>query len=181
MAQHLDTPAVPAAADSQLSDIVAAPVVRRANEADASLVHTMLDELATHENSAHAVHSTTDDWRRMLAGPSVVVLLAFAGDRPVGYVSGTRQLNLWVGRDIFALDDLYVRAEARDRGVGGRLMAALAEHVATERLLITWGVNEDNHAGHRFYRRLGATLRTKVVAAWQPEDYTAYLDTLRRP
>lgn len=155
--------------------------VRRATVADAALVRTMLVELATHEHTAHAVHATPEDWHRMLANPSVVVLLAYIGDQPVGYVSGIRQLNLWMGRDSFAMDDLYVRPEARDQGVGGQLMAALAEHVAEGQLLITWGVRSDNDAGQRFYRRLGATLRTKVVAAWPPDAYTAYLDTHPRP
>ena len=30
-------------------------------------------------------------------------------------------------------------------------------------------MREDNHAAQRFYRRLGATLRTKVMAFWKPE------------
>jgi hypothetical protein len=29
----------------------------------------------------------------------------------------------------------------------------------------------DNDGGQRFYRRLGATLRPKVVATWAPESY----------
>jgi len=29
----------------------------------------------------------------------------------------------------------------------------------------------DNDAAQRFYRRLGATLRTKVIAAWRPHDH----------
>ena len=149
--------------------------IRRAGVDDATTVHTMLVELATHEQTAAAVHATAEDWRRMLADPAVVVLLAYDGARPVGYVSGVRRLDLWLGRDLLALDDLYVRAEARNGGVGGRLMAALAEHVADERLLITWGVREDNVAGQRFYRRLGATLRTKVVAAGQPPEYLAHV------
>ena len=155
--------------------------VRRAGVADASVVRTMLVELAVHEDTAHAVHATIGAWRRMLADPRVVVLLAFAGSRPLGYVSGVRQQNLWIGGDIFAMDDLYVRPDARDRGIGRRLMAALADHVAEDELLITWGVREDNDAGHRFYRRLGATLRTKVVATWQPDAYRAYLDSGPRP
>lgn len=150
-------------------------LIRRADADDAALVRTLLGELATHEDTAHAVRATVDDWARMLADRSVVVLLAFVDDRPVGYVSGIRQLNLWLGGDMFAMDDLYVRADARDRGVGGRLMAALAEYAAPDGLLITWGVREDNDAGHRFYRRLGARLRTKVVAAWQPGAYGEYL------
>jgi ribosomal protein S18 acetylase RimI-like enzyme len=153
--------------------------IRRATVDDAPVVRTMLIELATHENTASAVRATVDDWRRMLTNPSVVVLLAFGDGHPVGYVSGIRQLNLWLGRDIFAMDDLYVRAEARDQGIGGHLMAALAEYAADDRLHITWGVREDNDAGHRFYRRLGATLRTKVVAAWHPEASSTYLDRHR--
>lgn len=156
--------------------------VRRARPEDAGTVRCLLLELATHEETAHAVHATTEDWRRMLAEPAVLVLLAELDGAPVGYVSGVRQLNLWLGRDLFAMDDLYVRPAARDRGVGGQLMAALAEHVdgpaETDRdddgPLITWGVRQDNDAGHRFYRRLGATLRTKVVAAWTPDAYRAH-------
>ena len=150
--------------------------VLRAGAEDAVLVRTMLIELATHEHSAHAVHSTVGDWQRMLADPAVVVLVAYLDDQPVGYLSGIRQLNLWVGDELFAMDDLYVRTEARDRGIGGWLMTALAECAAESNLLITWGVREDNVAGHRFYRRLGAILRTKVVASWQPHHYRAYLD-----
>jgi ribosomal protein S18 acetylase RimI-like enzyme len=153
--------------------------IRRAGVDDAPVVRTMLAELAGHESTAEAVHATVDDWRRMLANDSVLVLLAFTGDRPVGYVSGVRQLNLWVGRDIFAMDDLYVRADARDRSIGGELMTALAEYAADDRLLITWGVREDNDAGHRFYQRLGATLRTKMVAAWPPDAYGNHLDSKR--
>ncbi|GAA1931360.1 GNAT family N-acetyltransferase [Nocardioides marmoribigeumensis] len=150
--------------------------VLRAGVEDADLVRTMLIELATHERTAHAVHSTSEDWQRMLGSEAVVVLIAYLDDEPVGYVSGIRQLNLWVGHDILAMDDLYVRAEARDRGVGNMLMAALAEVASQGDLLVTWGVRSDNDAGHRFYQRLGATLRTKVVASWRPEDYRAHLD-----
>ena len=149
--------------------------IRRAGVEDADEVRTLLIELATHENSVDAVHASVEDWRRMLADPRVVVLLAVTAGQPLGYVSGTRQLNLWQGRDIFAMDDLYVRPHVRDRGIGAQLMAALAQHVSPEESLITWGVNQDNHAGQRFYQRLGATLRTKVVAAWRPDAYTRYL------
>jgi ribosomal protein S18 acetylase RimI-like enzyme len=160
---------------STMSDMRAVSI-RRAGADDAATIHTLLLELAEHEISAHAVDATIADWRRMLASQSVVVLLALDGEHPVGYVSGVRQLNLWAGRDLLAMDDLYVREEARDRGVGGLLMAALARHVAADRLLVTWGVRADNEGGHRFYRRLGASLRTKMVAAWRPSDYTSYLD-----
>ena len=50
-------------------------------------------------------------------------------------------------------------------------MAALAALAAPERLLVRWGVEVDNVDAQRFYRRLGATLRPRVVAAWTPAAY----------
>ena len=150
--------------------------VQQAHPGDAATVRALLVELAEHERSADAVCATEADWACMLGRPDVLVLLAREGDHAVGYVSAVRTLNLWRGGDILAMDDLYVRAESRDRGVGRDLMAALATHAARDQLLVTWGVSADNHAGHRFYQRLGATLRTKVVAAWPPDEYRTYVD-----
>ena len=150
-------------------------LVRRAGPEDAGTVRTLLLELAAHEQNVDAVRSSVSDWRRLLADAAVVVLLAELDGRPVGYVSGVRQLNLWLGGDLLAMDDLYVRADHRDRGVGGRLMAVLADHARGDQLVITWGVDQDNVAGQRFYRRLGATLRTKTVASWLPRDYESHL------
>jgi GNAT superfamily N-acetyltransferase len=142
-------------------------VVRRATPEDASLVHALLCELAAHEGAAADVHVEVEDWPRLLADPGVVVLVALDGADGVGYVSAVRRLSLWRGRDILALDDLYVRLAARGRGVGGRLMAAVAAHAAAERLgVVRWEVEPENHGAHRFYRRLGATLRPKTVAVW---------------
>jgi GNAT superfamily N-acetyltransferase len=143
--------------------------IRRATPADAATVDTLVREIAEHENSLAHVRSGTADWERMLTRPDVVVLLAVDGDVPLGYASTTRKLNLWLGTDVLALDDLYVREAARNRGVGGLLMAAVAG--LADGLTIVWGARLDNEDGHRFYRRLGATLNTKVAASWEPAAY----------
>ncbi|MGY1748687.1 GNAT family N-acetyltransferase [Modestobacter sp. SYSU DS0511] len=92
-------------------------------------------------------------------------------ERAIGYVSAVRQLHLWTGGDALSLDDLYVRPGHRDAGVGRKLMAALATLAAPEQLLIRWGMEVDNADVQRFYRRLGATLRPKMLAAWTPAAY----------
>jgi hypothetical protein len=47
-------------------------------------------------------------------------------------------------------------------------------HVAGPgQLTITWGMEPDNHAAQRFDRRLGASLRDKVLAGWLPEACAA--------
>jgi ribosomal protein S18 acetylase RimI-like enzyme len=146
-------------------------VIRRATPADAADVAAMVREIAAHEDQAAHVHVSDEQWRRLLDRADVVVLLAERGDRAVGYVSAVRQLHLWTGGDVLALDDLYVRPGHRDEGVGRRLMAALAGLAEPEQLLIRWGMEADNVDAQRFYRRLGATLRPKVLAAWTPEAY----------
>lgn len=143
--------------------------IRPATPADAATVNTLVREIAHHENSLEHVLSRAGDWERMLARPDVVVLLALEGDIPLGYASTTWRINLWMGTDVLALDDLYVREAARNRGVGRELMAAVAR--LADGLTIVWGARLDNGAGHRFYRRLGARLTTKVLASWTPREY----------
>jgi ribosomal protein S18 acetylase RimI-like enzyme len=162
-----------------MTDLTASPApttVRRATPADAGDVAAMVAEIAALEDQSAAVHVDVNRWRTLLGRPDVIVLLAERDDRPVGYVSAVRQLHLWTGGDVLALDDLYVRAGSRDAGIGRELMAALATLAAPEQLLILWGVEVDNVDAQRFYERLGATLRHKVRAAWAP---AAYADVVR--
>lgn len=156
------TPSAPAAATV---------TIRRATPADAADVVAMVGEIADLEDQAAHVHVDLEQWRRLLTRPEVAVLLAERGGRPIGYVSAIRQLHLWTGTDVLNLDDLYVRPGHRDAGVGRRLMAALAAMAAPEQLLIRWGTEADNLDAQRFYSRLGAALRPKVLAAWPPSAY----------
>jgi GNAT superfamily N-acetyltransferase len=149
----------------------AAVTIRRATPADTADVAEMVREIAAHEDQSAHVHVDEAQWRAMLARPEVIVLLAERDGGPVGYVSAVRQLHLWTGGDVLNLDDLYVRPGHRDAGVGRQLMAALAALAAPDQLLIRWGMEVDNVDAQRFYRRLGATLRPKVLAAWPPAAY----------
>jgi len=149
----------------------AAVTIRRATPADAADVATMVAEIAAHEDQTAHVHVDVEQWRALLERPEVIVLLAERGGQAVGYVSALRQLHLWTGGDVLNLDDLYVRPGHRDGGAGRRLMAALAALAAPEQLLIRWGMEVDNVDAQRFYRRLGATLRPKILAAWTPAAY----------
>ena len=140
--------------------------IRRATEADAALVDILVREIAAHQGDH--VQATAADWGSMLTRDDVRVLLAFDGERPVGYVSTLRRFHLWSASDLIALDDLWVRPAARDKGVGRALMQAVADLAAPERLAIVWGARADNEAAHRFYLRLGAAMTTKAMFSWRP-------------
>lgn len=145
--------------------------IRRAASDDAEVVQTLLIELATHEGDAEHVTVTADDWREQLSDPDVIVYVAWLGDTPAGYVSATRRRYLWGGGWMIGLDDAYVRAGARNHGVGQRLMGAMAGFAAPEQLIVRWEMKTTNTDAQRFYARLGASLHTKVIAGWGPAGY----------
>ena len=142
--------------------------VRRAGPEDAATVLTMVREIAAHEGDASDVRSDLDTWTAMLGRTDVVVLVAERDGAPAGFVSAVRRLHLWLGRDILSLDDVFVRDGFRGAGVGRLLMTELGRLAAIEGMAVRWEMREDNVEAQRFYRRLGATLRRKVIAFWQP-------------
>lgn len=142
------------------------PDVLVADTSQAGTVFALVRELAAHDCTLDGVTSTEQGWRDMLADPDVTVLIAVDHGTPVGFVSAVRRLHLRSGEHIVALDDLYVRPEARDKRVDEALLQALASHVGT--LPIRWDLEEGDVAGQRFCLRLGARLRRRVIAVWPP-------------
>ena len=108
-----------------------------------------------------------------------LVLIAEDDAGAVGFTSTVRRIHLWTGGDLLALDDLYIRPGHRDKGIGSQLMNAVARLAAEDDLLVQWGVRLNNHAGQRFYARLGATLNTKMTASWTPAQYRRHLAAAR--
>ena len=150
--------------------------IRRAGPDDAAEVAAMVREIAVLEDQAAHVHVDRYQWRGLLARPDVIVLLAERDGAAIGYVSAVRRLHLWTGGDVLSLDDLYVHPGHRDAGAGRQLMAALARLAAPEQLHIHWGMEAANVDAQRFYRRLGATLRPKMLASWSPAAYADLID-----
>ena len=143
------------------------PTVRRAGPRDAATVLAMVGELAALEGGD--VAGTAARWAHVLSRDDVLVLLAEQDGEPVGYVSAVRRLHLWLGTDVLALDDLFVRDGHRDAGVGRLLMTEVARLASAEDLVVRWEVGEGNTDAQRFYRRLGAQLWPKVVVWWPPD------------
>lgn len=151
------------------------PTIRRAGPDDAAVLRQLIGELADHQDEGRYVTVTVDQWRKLLGRDEVVVFLAEQLGEAAGYVSALRRLHLWTGGDILGLDDLYVREQFRDTGAGRALMLELARYALPERLTIAWGMRPENDGAQRFYARLGAALRSKIVASWDADIYSEAL------
>jgi ribosomal protein S18 acetylase RimI-like enzyme len=140
--------------------------IRRATPSDAPAVHGLVLELARHQDQEADVGVTVAGLQRLLARPDVTYLVAERDGRLIGYASWLERVSFWSGEDYLALDDVYVRAADRGRGVGERLMRAVADAAAGR--LVRWEVAGTNTAAQRFYARLGAEVVTKRICRWRP-------------
>jgi GNAT superfamily N-acetyltransferase len=85
------------------------------------------------------------------------VLVAEGGSGLIGYAAYEETFNTDCGEPGLWLHDIYVDEGARGRGLGRRLMAAVARAaVARGRTSLWWGVYNKNVKARAFYDRLGA-------------------------
>ncbi|HEY2899191.1 MAG TPA: GNAT family N-acetyltransferase [Polyangia bacterium] len=117
-----------------------------------------------------AAPRTTDEWRRLLGTPQVVVLVD--EDETAGTINGALLARIYdtpadpqmVPQRRGYVDGLVVAAAHRRRGVGRRLMdgaAAWAKSQGGAQLVLTvWAGNE---AARAFYQRLGYDVLSEVM------------------
>lgn len=140
--------------------------IRPAMPEDVGLVLRLIRELAVFERAPEAVVASEADLLHHGFGPDrqFEALLAFLDRQPAGIAVFHPRFSTWLGGPAMYLEDLYVVAEARGRGVGRRLMSRLAA-IAVER---GWGRIDfqvlDWNPARGFYERLGITEKS----GWLP-------------
>jgi GNAT superfamily N-acetyltransferase len=133
--------------------------IRPAAAHEAPLVLEFIRELAAYERLEHQVRATTADVAVALFGarPYAEVVFACLDGTPVGFALFFHNFSTFLGKPGIYLEDLYVRPQARGRGVGKRLLAWLA-HTTLERgcARLDWAVLDWNAPSIAFYRSIGA-------------------------
>ena len=156
-----------------MSDVRIAP----ARQQDVPLILRLITALGDYEKLAHEVVATEDGLRDALFGPrpAAEVLIAWtspsdaaadvqARSEAVGFALFFHNFSTFLGRRGLYLEDLFVVPEWRGRGVGTRLLTALAR-IAVERSCgrMEWAVLDWNEPAIAFYERNGA----RVLHDWR--------------
>jgi GNAT superfamily N-acetyltransferase len=110
-----------------------------------------LERLEYQEDAARAA------LRQLWADPRFgLVFLLYLDDILAGYSVLTWGFSLEFGGRTALLDELYLRREFRDRGVGGRTVAFLEDVCARQGIrALRLEVDRANHGARRLYQRVG--------------------------
>jgi GNAT superfamily N-acetyltransferase len=140
--------------------------IRPATGQDVPLIQGFIRDLARYEHLEHEMVATEEGLRKTLFGEQryAEVVFACVGDDPVGFALFFHNYSTFLGKPGIYLEDLFVRPEARGRGIGKRLLAWLAQTaVARDCGRLEWAVLDWNEPSIGFYRSLGAVLKSE----WQ--------------
>ena len=133
--------------------------IRPATIKDASLLATMILELAEYERLAHEAGVNAESIARDGFGPhpKFRAIIAESDGQAVGYAVFFEFYSTFQARAGLFLDDLYVRPQFRKQGIGQALLAHVARIAWDEHYFcVRWEVLDWNTPAIEFYKRLGA-------------------------
>ena len=141
--------------------------IRPATVHDATLLKTMVHELAEFEKLSHEVSITEQDVLRDGFGqhPKFRAVIAEWDGEPVGYALFFEFFSSFQGRAGLFLDDIFVRPAFRKHGIGKALISHVAGIAWKEKYFcMRWEVLDWNKQAIDFYNNLGAAF----LDEWKP-------------
>ena len=133
--------------------------IRPATVADVPLILQFIRELAEYERDPQAAVATAADLLRDGFGPEPkfrVDIAEWSGE-PAGFAFYFWNYSTWQGRPGLYLEDLFVRARFRGKGIGKALLVHLARVAVKNNCgRLVWQVLDWNTPSIEFYNSLGA-------------------------
>jgi GNAT superfamily N-acetyltransferase len=133
--------------------------IRPATIDDARLLTAMVRELAEFEHLSHETSVLEENIARdgFGAAPKFRAVIAEWNGQAAGYALFFEVYSSFQGRAGLFLDDIFVRPQFREHGVGRGLLAHVARIARQEGYFcMRWEVLDWNTAAIDFYRKLGA-------------------------
>ena len=133
--------------------------IKPATIEDAPLILSFIKELAEYEKLLHEVVATEDILKETLFGNKAhaEVIIGYLDSIPVSFALYFHNFSTFLGRPGIYLEDLFVKPEARGKGIAQKMLAYLA-YLAKVRKCdrLEWWVLDWNETAIGFYKRIGA-------------------------
>lgn len=133
--------------------------IRFAEEKDVPLILEFIKALAKYEKLENEVVATEDILiKNLFQHKYAEVIIGEYDERPVAFALFFHNFSTFLGLPGLYLEDLFVKPEMRDKGIGKLMLAFLAK-LALERYCgrLEWWCLDWNEPSIEFYRSMGAT------------------------
>ncbi len=138
--------------------------IRPAHTTDLQELVVLCGEHAAYERSRFDPTGKDDALARMLFQPDARLkcLIAEGPDGLVGYATFSVECSTWDAAYYMHMDCLFLRPEARNKGIGKALMKAIAQRTIQQGITrMQWQTPSFNVDAVRFYERLGPVMKEK--------------------
>jgi GNAT superfamily N-acetyltransferase len=139
--------------------------IKHATVSDVPLILSFIKELAEYEKLLNEVVATEDVLKETLFGEKThaEVIIGYLNGKPISFALFFHNFSTFLGRPGIYLEDLFVKTEARGKGIGQKMLGYLAQ-LAKERGCgrLEWWVLDWNERATAFYKKLGA----KAMDEW---------------
>lgn len=145
--------------------------IKHATISDVPLILSFIKELAAFEKLLHEVIATEEILKETLFSKKThaEVIIGYLNNIPISFALYFHNFSTFLGRPGIYLEDLFVKPEARGKGIGQKMLGYLA-YLAKERKCgrLEWWVLDWNETAIGFYKKLGA----KAMDEWTVQRVT---------
>ena len=132
--------------------------IAAATRAEAADLAAMMDAFNVEDGQVAGLHTVESVLRNGFGpAPAFAALIVRRDGTAIGYAATCDIYNTDIARRGLWLADLWIDPAYRSRGIGRKLMAAIARLARDQvRGCVWWGVRNANDRGKSFYRSIGA-------------------------
>lgn len=133
--------------------------IKPATVHDVPLILSFIKELAEYEKLLHEVVATETILKETLFGDKshAEVIIGYLNEKPASFALYFHNFSTFLGRPGIYLEDLFVKPEARGKGIGQKMLAYLANEARSRKCSrLEWWVLDWNETAIGFYKRIGA-------------------------
>lgn len=133
--------------------------IKLATVSDVPLILSFIKELAEYEKLPHEVVATEESLKETLFGDHAhaEVIIGYLDHAPVSFAIFFHNYSTFLGRSGIYLEDLYVRPEARGKGIGQKILVFIAQLAKSRNCgRVEWSVLDWNEPAIGFYKKIGA-------------------------